>query len=206
MVLRRFEREEKEKINQKARVFNNFVLLQPDFLGAMEKNKEFRIPVNGLALGSHSYRFEINDDFFADKEYSEIQQGKVSVSLDVDRQETMLVLHFGIKGTVRVACDRCADEFDQPIESEQQFFVKLGTENAEESDDVTVVEADTHDFDVSSLIYEYIILAVPMYRVHPEGQCNPEVIAMLTAKPEEPDAVETDPRWAALRDVKIEDN
>ena len=205
-MLRRFERAEQEKIIQKTRVFINFVLLQPDFLGAMEKNKEFRIPVNGLALGSHSYQFEINDDFFADKEYSEIQQGKVTVSLDVDRQETMLVLHFGIKGTVRVACDRCADEFDQPIESEQQFFVKLGTENAEESDDVMVVEADTHDFDVSSLIYEYIILAVPMYRVHPEGQCNPKVIAMLTAKPEEPEEKDIDPRWAALKDIKLEDN
>ena len=64
----------------------------------------------------------------------------------------------------------------------------------------------THDFDVSSLIYEYIILAVPMYRVHPEGQCNPEVIAMLTAKPEEPEEKDIDPRWAALKDIKLEDN
>ncbi len=174
----------------------------------MDKKNEFLIPVSGLALGSHSYQFEINDDFFADKEYSEIQQGKVAVSLDIDRQETLLTLRFGIKGTVRVACDRCADEFDLPIEDERQFFIKLGTLNAEESDDVAVVDADAHDFDVSTLIYEYIILAIPMHRVHPEGLCNPEVIAMLT-KEETPaeDGEETiDPRWAALKDIKIEDN
>jgi len=171
----------------------------------MEKKNEFLIPVSGLALGSHSYQFEINDDFFADKEYSEIQQGKVSVSLDVDRQETMLTLRFDIKGTVRVACDRCAEEFDLPIESQQEFFIKLGTENAEESDDVAVVEADAHDFDVSSLIYEYIILAVPMYRVHPEGQCDPEVIAMLNAPAAQPDEETIDPRWAALKDINLND-
>lgn len=174
----------------------------------MEKKNEFLIPVSGLALGSHSYQFEINDGFFAEREYSEIQQGKVVVSLDIDRQETLMVLHFGIEGTVRVACDRCADEFDLPIRDEREFFLKLGTENAQESDDVEVVPAEQADYDISSLVYEFIILAVPMHRVHPEGQCNPEVMAMLTAEQtveETEEENEIDPRWAALKNIKIED-
>lgn len=175
----------------------------------MEKKNEFLIPVSGLALGSHSYQFEINDGFFAEREYSEIQQGKVAVSLDIDRQETLMVLHFGIEGTVRVACDRCADEFDLPIRDEREFFLKLGTENAQESDDVEVVQAEQADYDISSLVYEFIILAVPMHRVHPEGQCNPEVMAMLTAEApveEAQEENEMDPRWAALKDIKLEDS
>ena len=174
----------------------------------MEKKNEFLIPVSGLALGSHSYQFEINDGFFAEREYSEIQQGKVVVSLDIDRQETLMVLHFGIEGTVRVACDRCADEFDLPIRDEREFFLKLSPENAPESDDVEVVPAEQADYDISSLVYEFIILAVPMHRVHPEGQCNPEVMAMLTAEQtveETEEEKEIDPRWAALKNIKIED-
>ena len=175
----------------------------------MEKKNEFLIPVSGLALGCHSYQFEINDDFFAEMDYSEIQQGKVTVNLDVERQETMLVLHFDLQGSVRVACDRCADEFDQPIESHQEFFVKLGTENAEESDDVAVVPADQSDFDVRSLVYEYIILAIPMHRVHPEGECNPEVLALLaqseSAEPTDNEDDNIDPRWAALKDIQLND-
>lgn len=174
----------------------------------MEKKNEFLIPVSGLALGSHSYQFEINDGFFVEREYSEIQHGKVDVSLDIDRQETLMVLHFGIEGTVRVACDRCADEFDLPIRDEREFFLKLGTENAQESDDVEVVQAEQADYDISSLVYEFIILAVPMHRVHPEGQCNPEVMAMLTAEQtveETEEEKEIDPRWAALKNIKIED-
>ncbi|MBR5911267.1 MAG: DUF177 domain-containing protein [Bacteroidales bacterium] len=174
----------------------------------MEKKNEFLIPVSGLALGSHSYQFEINDGFFAEREYSEIQQGRVNVKLDIDRQETLMVLHFGIEGTVRVACDRCADEFDLPIRDEREFFLKLGTENAQESDDVEVISADQADYDLSSLVYEFIILAVPMHRVHPECQCNPEVMAMLTAEQtveETEEENEIDPRWAALKNIKIED-
>ncbi len=174
----------------------------------MEKKNEFLIPVSGLALGQHAYQFEINDDFFAGMDYSEVQQGKVSVKLDIDRQETMLTLHFDIEGCVRVACDRCADEFDLPIESSQEFFLKLGTENAEESDDVAVVSAETSEYDIRPLVYEYIILAIPMHRVHPEGQCNPAVIEMLNreeAPAEEEEADTVDPRWAALKDIDLND-
>ena len=174
----------------------------------MEKKNEFLIPVSGLAFGSHSFEYEIGNDFFAGMDYSEVQQGKVSVKLDVDRQETMLTLHFDLKGSVRVPCDRCADEFDQLIESQQDFFIKLGTENAQESDDVAVVSPDLNEYDIAPLVYEYIILAIPMHRVHPEGQCNPEVLAMLNQEvvEEEEEASDTvDPRWAALKDIKLDD-
>ncbi|MBQ6770403.1 MAG: DUF177 domain-containing protein [Bacteroidales bacterium] len=175
----------------------------------MEKNNEFLIPVSGLALGSHSYQFEINDDFFAEREYSEIQKGNVSVRLTIDRQETLMTLHFGINGAVCVPCDRCADEFDLSISDEREFFLKLGTENAEESDDVEAIPADQANYDVSSLVYEYIILAIPMHRVHPDGQCNPEVMAMLTTEGSNEiteEEKEIDPRWAALKGIKLENN
>ena len=173
----------------------------------MEKESEFLIPVSGLALGVHDYRFDINDDFFVDLDYSEVKQGRVTVDLEVLREELMMTLNFHLKGEVLVPCDRCADEFYIPIQSEQVFYIKFGAEGVEESDDVVVVPAEEHAFDVRSLIYEYIILSIPIYRVHPEGECNPEVLALLSHDEEPSDEeTETDPRWAALKDVKIEDN
>ena len=173
----------------------------------MEKESTYLIPISSLALGKHSFQYEVSDEFFSGMDYSEIQHGKVSVNLDIDREETMLVLTFDIEGTVRVMCDRCADEFDLPIESNQVFYIKLGTENAEESDDVMVMPADQHDFDLTSLIYEFIILSIPMHRVHPEGECNQEVIDRLNGMQEvaEEDEESIDPRWAALKDIKLND-
>ena len=175
----------------------------------MEKENELSIPVSGLALGVHSFKFDINDDFFADLEYSEVKHGTVTVDLEVEREESMMTLNFHIEGEVEVPCDRCADEFFIPIQSEQVFYIKLGAEEVgEESEDMAVVSAEEHAYDVSSLIYEYIILSIPIHRVHPEGECNPQVLALLSHDEEDSEEkeVETDPRWAALRGLKIEDN
>ncbi len=173
----------------------------------MEKENEFLIPVSGLALGVHSFKFDINDDFFADLDYSEVKHAAVTVDLEVVREELMMTLNFHVEGKVLVACDRCADDFYIPIQSEQVFYIKFGAEEVEESDDVAVVPAEEHAYDVRSLIYEYIILAIPMHRVHPDGECNPQVLALISHD-EEPseEETETDPRWAALKDLKIEDN
>lgn len=173
----------------------------------MEKENEFLIPVSGLALGVHSFKFDINDDFFADLDYSEVKQAAVTVDLEVLREELMMTLNFHVEGKVLVTCDRCADEFYIPIQSEQVFYIKFGAEEVEESDDVVVVPAEEHAYDVRSLIYEYIILSIPIHRVHPEGECNPKVLALLSHDEEPSDEeIATDPRWAALKDVKIEDN
>ena len=119
-----------------------------------------------------------------------------------------MTLSFHIEGKVEVPCDRCADEFFIPIQSEQVFYIKLGAEGVEESDDVVVVPAEEHAYDIRSLVYEYIILSIPIHRVHPEGECNPQVLALLSHDEEDSEEkeVETDPRWAALRGLKIEDN
>ena len=46
-----------------------------------------------------------------------------------------------------------------------------------------------------------------MHRVHPDGECNPKVLEMLSHDDEDPEEEnEMDPRWAALKDLKIEDN
>lgn len=174
----------------------------------MEKGNEFLIPVSGLGIGVHDYQFDINDEFFADKEYSEVKQGNVTVKLTVVREETMMTLNFHIEGKVLVPCDRCGDEFYIPIQSEQVFCIKLGADEVEESDDVVVVPAEEHAFDIRSLVYEYIILSIPIHRVHPEGECNPEALALLShdEEPSEESDETLDPRWAALKDLKIEDN
>jgi len=173
----------------------------------MEKDNEFLIPVSGLALGVHSFKFDIKDDFFADMDYSEVKQADVTVDLEVLREELMMTLNFHLEGKALVPCDRCADEFFIPIQSEQVFYIKFGAEGVEESDDVVVVPAEEHAYDIRSLIYEYIILSIPIHRVHPEGECNPQVLAMLSHDEEPTDEeTATDPRWAALKDVKLEDN
>jgi uncharacterized protein len=172
-----------------------------------EMKREFIIPFVGLNPGEHHYEFTIGNTFFEDLEYSEIRKGNVEVKLTLNRQSTMMIFSFELKGTVAVACDRCGDDFDQPIASTQQLIVKLNADNFEDNDEIISLAAGEYEFDISHYIYEYIILSLPARRIHGETEgdetfCDPEVIKMLDeVSPGEAgrEEGEIDPRWAALK-------
>ena len=106
---------------------------------------------------------------------------------------------------VLVPCDICLELMEQPIETTQRLEVRLGTENSEEDDLVTVAE-DEGILDVAWLIYELTALAIPVRHVHAPGKCNPAMIRVLeehsAVRSGEGDEKATDPRWAALEQLK----
>src|SRR5688572_9641887 len=107
----------------------------------MDVLKKFEIPFSGLNDGIHYFDFEINNDFFEAIDYSEIKKGKLKVGVELEKQSTLLILHFSIKGKVNVMCDRCTDYFDLPIEGNEQLVVKFGSDMVEESDQIVVIPA-----------------------------------------------------------------
>jgi uncharacterized protein len=116
----------------------------------------------------------------------------------LEKQSSMMILTFDIKGEVEVACDRCLENFDLPVSSMQTLIVKFGEETREETDEIFILSRNEQDFDVSQFVYEYIILAIPQVRVHPEGECDPEILRKLEElKPKSDQNI--DPRWDALR-------
>lgn len=104
-----------------------------------------------------------------------------------------------------VPCDICLDPVEQPIETTQRLEVKLGKENSEEDDLVTVAE-DEGILDVAWYLYEFIALAIPIKHVHAPGKCNPAMVRALeeysAARSGEEDEQAMDPRWEALLKLK----
>jgi uncharacterized metal-binding protein YceD (DUF177 family) len=58
--------------------------------------------------------------------------------------------------------------------------------------------------DISGWIYEFVMLSVPLQRVHPEGQCNPEAMKLLNQLGAAEDAPEHD-IWKGLKNISIEE-
>jgi uncharacterized protein len=165
--------------------------------------RNFIIPFIGLKVGNHNFAFEIDDKFFEHFEYSEIKKGKLHVDCLLEKQARMMILHFDIDGTVRIPCDRCAEDFDQPIHGGQKLIVKFGADHVEESDEVLVITEKESELDVSQLLYEYIHLMLPFKKVHGTDEngnslCNPEVLRYIIEKEES----QADPRWEALQKLK----
>ncbi|MBZ0242329.1 MAG: DUF177 domain-containing protein, partial [Bacteroidales bacterium] len=76
----------------------------------------------------------------------------------------------------------------------------------EESEEVIVIPADQHQYDSSHLLYEYIMLLLPLRKVHPDDEngnnlCNPEVIEKLNWHQA---TTVIDSRWEVLK--KLKDN
>ncbi|NTW23550.1 MAG: DUF177 domain-containing protein [Lentimicrobium sp.] len=187
-------------------IISTFAPLKPETIRAVDYLKQFVIPFVGLSAGNHQFEFEIDDKFFASFEYSEIKKARVTVSLDLNKQERMLVLNFSLSGTLQVRCDRCLDEFDMPVESFEEYFIKFGLEHREEDDNILVIAENETHIDVAQLIFDYLSLSVPYRVVHPDdengvSQCNPEVIKKI----EELSArKENESQWDALKNLNLE--
>jgi len=169
--------------------------------------RHFIIPFSGLKVGNYTFTFEIEDKFFEHFEYSEIKKGKLHIDCHLDKQARMMVLYFDITGTVRVPCDRCAEEFDQLIEGKQKLIVKFGVDHTEESEDILVITDKEHELDVSQYLYEYIHLLLPIKKVHGTDEngnslCDPEVIRYIKEVEDHP----ADPRWEILQKLKGQTN
>lgn len=173
----------------------------------MDYLKDFVIHFVGLSVGNHQFEFEVNDLFFEQFEYSQLQHGKVKVVVDLDKQERMLVFSFRMDGAVEVVCDRCADEFMLPLSGTEHLIVKYGEGYTEESDDMITIPSTEYKVDLAPFIYEYIHLLLPVKIVHPDDAdgkttCNADTLQILEKLTVHTD---TDPRWDILNNLKTED-
>lgn len=179
--------------------------MPPDFrkLFRVKHEREFMLPLAGLSLGLKQYSFELGTDFFTFEAYEDIFDGKVFVVLDLEKRENMIELSFHLEGWIEVACDRCGDSYHQSISGDQSLILKFGDHYEEESDEIFLIPADLHEFDIRQLLYEYSVLLLPLRKVHPEDTdgnsgCNQEVLNRLEQlKPQE----NIDPRWEALKNL-----
>lgn len=168
--------------------------------------KNFVIPFRGLNPGDHRYNWEIDKTFFDAIENPEIEDCKLNIDLELEKQDRMIVLRFNIEGTVITLCDRCLEKLTLPVELNETLFIKFGSERKEESEDVLIIPDSEYQVDISKHINEYVTLSLPMKKVHPEDQtgktgCNEETIKKL----QEFSRKKTiDPRWEKLKNLKIE--
>lgn len=177
-------------------------------------NKEYRIPFVGLKLGVHEFQFDITDTFFEMFEYSLIRKGNVKVTLRLEKKETMMIGDFHIEGQVETECDRCSDPVEVDVKGDYQLIYKFDTEVSEDENLITIFPEE-FEIDVQDSILEFITVSLPSRTLHAEGECNQEMIDILdeyilysedeSEAEEDPDP-EIDPRWAALKNLKKDNN
>jgi uncharacterized protein len=145
----------------------------------------YNIAFKGLSQGKHIFDFEVDDKFFALFEDALVEKGQVNVRLTIEKQSSLMIFWFDIQGTVTVQCDRCLEMYNQEIKSQDRIFVKFGEKSFVDGDDVIWVSVNDYQLNVAQLIYEFIGLAIPIQKIHPDDEegnstCDPEMIEKLS--------------------------
>lgn len=165
------------------------------------KKTAYTINLRDQQTAVQTYEWKVDETFFSAIEDAQIQEGTVAVTLEVERLAAASYdLHFSLKGLVTVECDRCMEPMSQPIEGEATLRVKLGEEDSDDGDIITIPE-ERGTLDLQWHIYEQIALQVPLRHVHPEGECAGELDEALKDYAARTEENETDPRWDALKGV-----
>ncbi|MDR1380365.1 MAG: DUF177 domain-containing protein [Tannerella sp.] len=198
----------------------------------MERLKTYQIDLkNFFPAVKYQFDYVLGDDFFKSVDGPEVRQGNVNVSLSVVYAASAFELDFHIDGVVTVTCDRCLDDMEIPVKTEDRLIVTFGEAYAEVSDVHIVISEDEGFINVAWYMYQFIALAIPIKHVHEPGGCN-EMMALklkelcvdeivedegLFQETDEQDEIGSaepdaggydrpvDPRWETLRNL-IRDN
>ena len=166
-----------------------------------------KIDLKSLKEEETSLEFDLDDTYFEALDDAEVKKGSLHVSVSIRRATGFFELLFHTAGTVIIPCDRCLDDMDLPVETENRLVVKLGSEYSEE-DDVIVLPENEGILDMSWLIYEFVALVIPIRHVHAPGKCNAAMTKTLEElsadrSSDEESSHETDPRWEKLKNLKV---
>lgn len=161
------------------------------------------VPVGGLKDGQHTFSFEVNKKFFDQFEDSEVKEGMLHATVAAEKRSSHIDLSIRIEGVVSISCDRCLGLILHPVDCTNRLLVKFARTHDESDPDIITMPADEQELDMRQYFYEYILLALPIKRVHPDDKkgnstCDPEMLEKLKEHIVSEEA-ESDPRWDELK-------
>ena len=131
--------------------------------------KTFDIEVIKYKEGLHEVDFPIGDAFFQQVEGNELlEKGNLTAWVKVDKGANLIELTFHIVGKVELVCDRSLETFEHPLDFTEKMIYKFGSEVKEIDESVMMITRDTPSINVAQLIYEFILLALPLKKIHPD--------------------------------------
>ncbi|MFZ1808809.1 MAG: DUF177 domain-containing protein [Cyclobacteriaceae bacterium] len=167
--------------------------------------KPLSINIIGLELKVHHFSFELGDEFLQHYGQGYLPSGHFSVEVVLDKHETFIEADFKIEGIAKLTCDRSLDPFDFPIQQENRILFKYGEEDKELTDEIILINRDRVSLDLGQFIYEFIVLSIPMKRLHPRFKDEDESgegKMVYSSAPDDKGEDEVDPIWEKLKKLK----
>ncbi len=126
--------------------------------------KDYRL--DNLALdqfkeGLYDFDFVLETPYIQSVEKTELLGGNIRAHAQLTIRHDSSMLRMKVHGQVEVACDRCLDPMTVGVDGED------------------TIELEQQTIDLLWLAYEISVVNLPMVHCHPDGGCNPEMVALL---------------------------
>lgn len=191
--------------------------LQSFLRNEVKEQNRYSIDIYGLEDKPYEFDFELGASFFESLEQDLIERGEFKVHLLLDKSSTMLQLRFTIKGSVELICDRSLEPYTEEVDTEGVMILKFGDHDEELTEEISLINRNTTKISVAGYIFEFIALALPMKKIHPDlrttadEEDSEEEFESLVYSSESASASEDeegeneekiDPRWEALKKLR----
>lgn len=173
-------------------------------MGVLE---EYSIAITKLKNQSYQYKWKGNDSFFAAFEDSLVKKGSFEVTMHLQKSEVLIQLNFQIKGKMELVCDRSLESFMYPFQTEGRQVLQFSDHDEVVDTEYELITKGTPEINVAQYIYELIMLAIPMKKLHPRFQKtqSKEELKLVyssttySTETETNNASSVDPRWLELK-------
>lgn len=124
----------------------------------------FVVNISSLSSGVNTFSALANREFFDGFGNSEILDATVKVDMALRNRGSSIEASCTIEGSVVVSCDLCLEPLSIDVQTsfEETYY------------------PEGNELDLSQDVYDYIITALPLRRVHPEGECNEETTKYIS--------------------------
>jgi len=170
----------------------------------METSNKYKLAFKGLEDGNHEFNVLIDKTFIELFGIEEIVDFDVEIHISMLKRDNLLELDIDAEGAIQVPCDRCLEVFSLPVSFENRLLVKTNAAKNEVIDENLIhLSVQTDMLDLSQYLYESLIVSLPIKKVHPDNECNKEMIKRLNPSKTKKTKNDSDPRWDALKNIQF---
>lgn len=179
---------------------------------------EYKLPLRPLVVGTHKFSFHLTKDFFEQMESADVHDGDILAEVTVEYTGQVYEIDIHCTGEVTIPCDRCLEDMQESIDADYHTAAKYGDRYNDEDEALIEVPRSDSDLDIAHILYDTVMLDIPIQHIHAEGKCDSTMSDILSQHrvidtqdipaQDQEDIEETDtptdPRWDALKDFKTQ--
>ena len=183
----------------------------------MDTDIDYSLPLRSLAIGSHTFDFDLSKEFFEKMESADVRDGDVRASVTVAYDGDIYEIDMHCVGAVTIPCDRCLEDMQESIDATYHIAARYGEKYDDEDDVMIELPRSESHLDIARMLYDTVMLDIPIQHAHKDGGCDDVMSDILDRHrvveggTEQDGGADTsaeapeDPRWAALKNFKTEE-